>query len=246
MLGVKARDSQRSKLYKWEAATFVKSGEDLTLDQCKVLAHEAVSRYGFTNFPVIKDGRGRRNAGGSEYEIDLPRWARNRFVVLHEAAHAIVDMLARRHNVPRSTWAGHGAEFTRVFVSLLDAYGVKPKTGQVGTAAVLARRAGLKVAAPGGLVPMPATQFKRYNAAVAAVAAVEAERRALAAKLNVAENERTNLKSAYIAEAKTARGAANRAAADRRARGKALAASRGGGFGTPVPAPVVSLMEEAS
>jgi hypothetical protein len=218
---VRKRDSQRSKLYRWENEAFTgKYGEVLSLEECRVLAHEAIARYGFTRQPVIKDGRGHRNATGSIHEIVLPKWARNKLVVLHEAAHAIVSLLKERHNVPAGTWASHGPEFARVLTSLLDAYKVSAKTPGI-SAQSLARKAGVKVAPPGGLVPMPATSFKRWLAARAEIDALDVRRRALDA-------ERTALKDSYLQSAKAARGEAQRATAAKRARGKALAAARGG------------------
>lgn len=236
---MRTRDSQRSKLYAWENATFVgKYGEVLTLDECRVLAYEAINRYGFTHQPAVKDGRGRRSAGANGHEIDLPKWARNRFVVLHEVAHTLTTLLENRHGVPRGSWAAHGAEYTRIFVSLLDAYGCERKPGHEGTAASLARRAGLKVAPPGGLVPMPVTAWKRWRAVQAALAGLAAKRKAA---IEAFDQQRVSLESAllqdqYLRSAKAARIAATRAQAERRARGRALVAARGGGFGVSAKA----------
>jgi hypothetical protein len=238
---MRVRDSQRSKLYAWENATFAgKYGETMSLDECRVLAYEAIGRYGFTNQPAVKDGRGRRSAGANSHEIDLPKWARNRFVVLHEVAHTLTSLLETRHGVPRNSWAAHGAEYTRIFVSLLQAYGVEPKTGTGISIQSLARKAGLKVAPPGGLVPMPVTTWKRWRAAQAELTALAAKRKALVEALDkqrvALDGEAALLKDQYLRSAKAARGEANRAAADRRARGRALVAARGSGFGVPAKA----------
>jgi putative metallohydrolase (TIGR04338 family) len=58
----------------------------------------------------VKDGRGRRCAGGSFTGgfITMPKFSRNRHMILHELAHTIVE----------NRFAGHGPEFCRVLLDL--------------------------------------------------------------------------------------------------------------------------------
>ena len=58
----------------------------------------------------VKDGRGRRSAGGSFDAgfITIPKYSRNRHIVLHELAHTIIEF----------RFAAHGPEFCRVLLDL--------------------------------------------------------------------------------------------------------------------------------
>ena len=66
----------------------------------------------------MRDGRGRRAAcylyrgNRKRPHIKLPKWARRKWVVCHEAAHAIV-----RHD--KEGVPAHGAYFMRVYIDLL-------------------------------------------------------------------------------------------------------------------------------
>jgi len=66
----------------------------------------------YANKVEVKDGRGRRRAGGGMWEISLPKWARDKVVALHELTHSAV---ARKH--PRA--AAHGHEFCKIFLMLV-------------------------------------------------------------------------------------------------------------------------------
>jgi putative metallohydrolase (TIGR04338 family) len=65
----------------------------------------------------VKDGRGRRKAGGVGWRyidgrcgyITMPKWSRYLFYVLHEITHVIMP-----HGV-----ASHGREFARIFLQLV-------------------------------------------------------------------------------------------------------------------------------
>ena len=118
------RDSQMSKVYKWENKTLPYygkkshyTGEQLSLDQCEQLVHEAIAWW-FRNpkprMPLIKNGKGTTIARGSSRTINLPRWARNHGVVLHETTHCLIDRM--KHN---DVDGGHGAYFMRTYIELL-------------------------------------------------------------------------------------------------------------------------------
>lgn len=217
---MRLRDTQRQKVYNWENTTFAgKHGETLTLNECTALVHKALRRYGIRSTVPVKDGRGHRWARGGSHEIELPKWARNPVVVIHEAAHAVVDFLERRHDVQV---AAHGPEFVRVYVSLLDVFGVKPKdpAKQGINIASLARGAGLKVAPPGGWVPMTTTVYRQWEAALTARAT------ALAAVAK-AEEEMRLTGDAYLGSSRRALLDAKAATEARRARGRRQAALHG-------------------
>ena len=116
------RDTQRSKVYKWERANKLLwdvSKKNMSLEDCQALANKAFDRYGLSH-PVVKDGRGRSAAcwKPGQNRIDLPLWARSEVVCLHECAHGITDRFYEAHS-PGEEFAWHGPEFMRVFLDLL-------------------------------------------------------------------------------------------------------------------------------
>lgn len=127
----RARDSQRSKVYRAERelpwSIFVDSREnDRTEDRIGSGSLEEVTAFiqdvwdwaferGITNvaaYPLIKDGRGTRSARGGLGYLNLPRWARGYTVTLHEITHALVMSYDSR-----APW--HGREFCRVYLRLM-------------------------------------------------------------------------------------------------------------------------------
>ena len=86
------RDFQRSKIYSSErlAMSHCYPVKQLTLPECRELIQKAAK---FTNgpIPMLKDGRGTRAARGSCRTINLPKWARTNWIVLHEYTHAITE-----------------------------------------------------------------------------------------------------------------------------------------------------------
>ena len=120
------RDSQKSKLYLSEAVLHNWTKEklpavgDVEAYADKVWASKRI-RAAFPIAtghnhprPVVKDGRGTSHARGGAYFINIPRWARNPVVVLHELAHTINsrELCGRPH-------AGHGWEFCATFLKLV-------------------------------------------------------------------------------------------------------------------------------
>lgn len=109
------RDQQRSKCYQMENELFglERRGKELTLDQCDALISAAFKIYGMKWTGHLSDGRGTRIARGSRYRINLPAWARNPVVVLHEAAHGIAPPGTR-----------HGPVWARIVVELWHYFGL--------------------------------------------------------------------------------------------------------------------------
>ena len=116
----KVRDSQRSKVYKWENSHIPNFyAVELTLHECELFITEAISWWfrlskSDVSMPLIKSGRGTRKARGSAHKINLPRWARSKAVVLHETAHCLVDRMDHL-----SEDGGHGPYFMGTYIRLL-------------------------------------------------------------------------------------------------------------------------------
>lgn len=112
------RDTQRKRVYDWERV-FIHphcKGEQLTLPEIRALCDEIGEWLGCPRI-TVKDGRGRRSACGGGWMISMPRWSRNRSIVLHEIVHCLVPY----------GYAWHGPEFVRVFIELLHRYLKIPK-----------------------------------------------------------------------------------------------------------------------
>jgi putative metallohydrolase (TIGR04338 family) len=121
------RDSQRGKLYSTEC---VLSGRRFdSLEACRIFA-EGVMRSAVVrrNYPeavaarwprslTVKDGRGRRKAGGWEHGIALPLWARCEEVILHELAHVINERLHKLD--AEANRAPHGWQFAGIMLNLV-------------------------------------------------------------------------------------------------------------------------------
>ncbi len=141
-----ARDTQRSRVYAWEGA-FVRAALGLdhhepefkTLEECEEFLapiwRAERGRYGRAKVPVPTLSRnlwGQRSATGSSYhhEIKLPRWARSRWVILHEAAHVMAGGKER-----------HGSRFVGILIGMAARH-----IGIDGQAAIdLAAEMGVKV-----------------------------------------------------------------------------------------------------
>ena len=112
------RDSQRSKLYRAEKVAFecFDTEPEMTIAECQKLVDRAMRFFREITSPRVSDGRGRRTAWASKWEIRLPRWSRRRMWVLHEVAHTISRRLAARKRRPIQ---GHGKEFARTYIKLV-------------------------------------------------------------------------------------------------------------------------------
>ena len=118
------RDTQRSKVYAAEGAAFGRAKEELTLDECRAFIAEVwrsetakqlrhgTGRQWRVYPPRLADGRGCRSASAGNGEVTLPRWARSKWVILHELSHEITE--GRR--------AAHGPEFCRSDLRLVERF----------------------------------------------------------------------------------------------------------------------------
>ena len=117
------RDSQRSKVYKAEVEAFPGIHEAAwgTLDECEAFAERVkATDYWQSNDGWMKvsfgDGRGRRRAcyKGAFRRVCLPKWARNRWVIVHEMAHCLTHK-THGMDVPAhgSTFCTHYAHLAR-------------------------------------------------------------------------------------------------------------------------------------
>ena len=125
------RDQQRVKLYRAEDQVFKKAGQSefQTLSQCQTFLNElkrdkVLARW----YPKLKrtmdkvelhPGMGRRSAccecRNYGYVIKLPIWARSRWVICHELAHALNAEMHGRNSI-----SSHGWEFARIFMFLVQ------------------------------------------------------------------------------------------------------------------------------
>jgi len=110
------RDFQRKRVYAAEGVCLSESMYDIHdlrvwVNQvtCSRVFRCLYPNYYFTGIEV-KDGRGRRRACGSVFGyINMPRWSRNKFSVLHELAHVVT-----RYDV-----SCHGEEFCQNYLTLV-------------------------------------------------------------------------------------------------------------------------------
>jgi putative metallohydrolase (TIGR04338 family) len=120
-----ARDSQRGKVYAAENAAFDKSkSEDLSVAECQAFIDKCLNSKGLqSKYPKatrrykVTDGRGRRTACYAPLinQLRVPRWARSRWVLLHELAHALVFSFSDSH-------APHGWEFCECYLYLVRVF----------------------------------------------------------------------------------------------------------------------------
>lgn len=113
------RDSQRQKLYRAEREIAGRKIGDCSVQACEVFVARVwrwVVKSGLSTGPTpdVRDGRGRRHAGGCDAYVTLPRWARTYTVVLHELAHTVCW-----RNYGWSGVASHGREFAAVLIKLI-------------------------------------------------------------------------------------------------------------------------------
>jgi hypothetical protein len=116
------RDTQRNKVYEAETvlhkyATPLPEMKDLERFAKKVWASRRMKKAfpkATSRFLAIGDGRGHtRFATGGWAGVDMPRFARNTHIMLHELAH-VVD---QREN--GSQWGGHGWRYCAVYLKMV-------------------------------------------------------------------------------------------------------------------------------
>ena len=77
------RDFQRKKVYDWEALEYSWDDAILSLEECQEYTNTLIRNV------TISDGRGRRTpcAKYKSRTIALPKFARKKWIILHEVAH---------------------------------------------------------------------------------------------------------------------------------------------------------------
>lgn len=123
----KERDTQRRRVYKAERVLIPIARRFQTIGEVRSFVHavwiDPNVRELFDEIhspkalwpwpPEVKDGRGRKHAGGCADFITLPTWARTDHIILHELAHVFTQRLCGR------AAAGHGWQFCQVFHRLV-------------------------------------------------------------------------------------------------------------------------------
>ena len=96
------KDFQRSKLYRWEDLEYGWDDTILSIEECQQYCNTLIRGV------TIKDGRGRRTpcANTLYREISLPRFARKKWIVIHEVAHFLA------HDK-------HGPKYVRAYIDIL-------------------------------------------------------------------------------------------------------------------------------
>lgn len=114
------RDRQRRKLYDWEQAAADRrefAVREVSLQEIEDLGSRIWREHRFKGpAPRVKDGRGRRRAGGSYSTVTFPIWSRKLWIALHEYAHSIT--------IQEYGWSteSHGPTFARIYIDLLVRY----------------------------------------------------------------------------------------------------------------------------
>lgn len=120
---LRARDFQRSKVYDLDMALdplHTISGS-LSLQECDALIHRAHAHFDRRWQGRTTDGRGARRAYGSMTRISLPVWSRRPDIVLHEAAHALLQRIFWQD---QHRMAHHSPQFVRIMIELWAAEGL--------------------------------------------------------------------------------------------------------------------------
>lgn len=138
------RDFQKSKLYEaerrhslfpraeWERASnrdgyrAAPAEDEMNVEEMQAFVNDILrtrwfkNRYAL-NWVTVKDGRGRRKAGGDYWGrcIKMPRWSRRPIVVLHELVHVLLN--PRIHPYHGEEFCGWYLALVRRFISE-DAY----------------------------------------------------------------------------------------------------------------------------
>ena len=126
-------DAARSKLvYKWQQKVLHFGNQcDWTLLECeRFISYVWHSYFGSrATVPNVNGGRGVISASANRSVITLPLWARNRNIILHEMAHAMLDAVTdpdsrvkRGDTIIGIEKFGHGPRFMRMQIELLIAF----------------------------------------------------------------------------------------------------------------------------
>jgi hypothetical protein len=139
-------DAQRDRVYKFDSMVLGASNrEDWSMTQCQEFVNYVWHCYFGNNSvpPYLYDGRGRACASANDEKMYVPRWARNRSIILHELSHAILSRWTRYdYNFKMEA---HGPEFVRMHAEIQGALG----NWATVTFVKLAKAYGLRVANKG-------------------------------------------------------------------------------------------------
>lgn len=134
------RDYQRSKVYRAETEfkrdCLQSARDDIRLDTVSEMQDFVNSTVGSDwfwkrwkiNYISVSDGRGRRRAAAyyRDKRIAMPRWCRDKLIVLHEIAHICIHHGThyapeqQHRNFNKRYMASHGQEFCKAFLALVD------------------------------------------------------------------------------------------------------------------------------
>jgi len=107
---------QDQVVYLWEDKTlhcWFRNRPDLTLNQCRDLVEVVCAKFDIAS-PIVKDGRGCKQATATRYCVQMPKYARCGIVVLHEMAHVI------QYDIRGDS--DHEEEFMGIYICLLELY----------------------------------------------------------------------------------------------------------------------------
>ena len=160
---VRKRDTQQSKLYRWEQDCIRPlDTRALTKGECTEAATVARAMYGLGPVPIDHREKDLKRATYDHIrkKIVLPPWGRNHSVVLHETTHSLLT-----YN------DGHGPKFARVFLDLLARFMPQLPLGQIEAEA---RMRGLLIAdACDAPSPLPLSKIRRLSAIREEITALE-------------------------------------------------------------------------
>lgn len=129
------KDTQRPRLYEWENQ--LTRGNEFLRDKLTWEETSAYMRTVFHSFrfmpPKLRQGKGSSSWMRSTGEMSLTPFGQCRWVILHEAAHAIAKHLRREMDWPLNE-AGHGRGYLTTYMALLHLYGGLPLGGLMASA----------------------------------------------------------------------------------------------------------------
>lgn len=135
-----ASDGIEHTFYRWQRCRI---DAELPLADCAALVAKVWAGYRPGAAPPrVTPGHMARAATGDRSRVNLPRWARQSVVVIHETAHSLLPLV--RWEAGAVCLAAHGPEFVRLFIELLVRYH-RPCRGQRATLVRSAKAAKIKV-----------------------------------------------------------------------------------------------------
>ncbi len=149
------RDVQREKAYAWERVVLhrLETNKKLTTPEIQRLAHRVVITYQMPSLIHVARVTHNRGHALANHTIQLPDFAHTKVYALHELAHSVQSLYEGRWSV----MAGHGPEWLRTFIELLNRYKVMSKRELLRSA----RHYGLKVASPKAMPAGPRPHSNR-------------------------------------------------------------------------------------